>query len=155
LFTSFHPRWSRSLPTLVTSYSLYFADMPRAPVRADTHDFDHDPPCWTEAKAQVPSLTYQQFNEEQYEPWLKKAYADDVKPFFERPAVNFAKYLGNLSMSFHANLVLSIQKLATQAIPELQRHPSYPSLLKKWREMSVTEREDVLLQNWERQQEEA
>jgi hypothetical protein len=119
-------------------------------VRADTHRIG--PPSFLYAKRRNPNLTYRQFNTDRFEPWLRKAFATTVKPFFEGPAHLYLKYQSPFGVSFRTESLEMARGLASIELPRWMKESTFPDLMVKWHDLSVEEREDYFLLVCERQQ---
>lgn len=118
--------------------------MPYAPVRAHTHN--PGPPSWTNTRG----LSYRQFNDRQFDPWLRRAYSDQsVKPFYKGPPPQYAKYCSKYGTSIRTDAVELIRGLVLGDIRSFMDEKWFPTLISKWHDFSVREREDHCLKIWE------
>jgi hypothetical protein len=116
----------------------------------NTHDVP--PPSWLAAKTRNNSLTYRQYNQERFEPWMKRAYAPSVTPFFEGPPQNFLPYLTPDLVYIREELRLCVQQTAARTLPNLMEFEELPELMRRWHRSSVREREELCLLVFERLQ---
>ncbi|GAA6030480.1 hypothetical protein JCM8097_006168 [Rhodosporidiobolus ruineniae] len=117
--------------------------------RAHTHH--EEPPCWTAS----PLRDFRTWNKLRYEPWLRRVYAEDVKPFWDQPADTFLMYPTETA----ADLRQSSIDLLIQALVDMSaifsNEKQVERLHAKWDGASTSQREDWCLKLWRKEQERA
>ncbi|BGP21085.1 hypothetical protein JCM10213_009001 [Rhodosporidiobolus nylandii] len=117
--------------------------MPVASTRAHTYGEWREP--FTESK-----LSLREWNERVYEPWLKAAYDQSIKPYYLQPSHLFNKYDSEYARGVKENLKRGIRGNVA-LIAHVHNSPFWRTLCELWRSKTVKEREEVVLLTWERQ----
>ncbi|GAA6030569.1 hypothetical protein JCM8097_006213 [Rhodosporidiobolus ruineniae] len=117
--------------------------MAHVPVRAHTHQ--ETPPAWTRS-----NLDYRTFNERFYEPWLKRAYASTVRPFYLEPEHVYVKYLSEFGTSIRRQHLDMIRgAMDHDFVAFFDNEDLRVFLLNRWHDATVRQREDWTLQVYE------
>ncbi|GAA5945384.1 hypothetical protein JCM10213_007597 [Rhodosporidiobolus nylandii] len=99
--------------------------MPPASYRGHTYG------VWREAFTES-KLSFREWNKRVYEPWLKAAYDQSIKPYYLQPSHIFNKYDGEYARGVKESL-------------------KQADICQLWRSKTVKEREEAVLLTWERQ----
>ncbi|GAA6030649.1 hypothetical protein JCM8097_006255 [Rhodosporidiobolus ruineniae] len=102
-------------------------------------------------------LSYRDFNRVYFEPWLQRAYADSVAPFYLQPDPDLAtNYLTEFAASYRKDtsdgIRLAMGQHLIRMINDPEKHKLY---IQPWHAATVKQREEWLLATWQRQQEDA
>ncbi|GAA6030497.1 hypothetical protein JCM8097_006175 [Rhodosporidiobolus ruineniae] len=114
-------------------------------LRANTHK--ERPPSWTASP-----FSYRHFQRLKYQPWLKRSYADTVKPFYLEQDAHYAFYTTDFSANIRTANIEVLGELVCGDLPRIVVDEEYNNhFFPAWQGASVRTREDWCLTVWERQ----
>ncbi|GAA6030475.1 hypothetical protein JCM8097_006166 [Rhodosporidiobolus ruineniae] len=94
-------------------------------------------------------LSFKEYNEKVYEPWLKRAYTIP-KPYYLQPSHLFNKFDSEYARA-HNEQAKFILKKHVEFISDFYRSPAFREFCLAWRFFTKEKREELCLLVWERQ----
>ncbi|GAA6030647.1 hypothetical protein JCM8097_006254 [Rhodosporidiobolus ruineniae] len=114
-------------------------------LRADSFDEPH-------VTYSTSGLDYRTYNDIYYEPWLRSAYAKDLRPFYLRPPHVDVKYTTEFGAAIRSTNAGALPHIISDIFQLLQDDNGEQRFLQAWYRASVRQREDWCLRVWQHQQ---
>jgi hypothetical protein len=95
-----------------------------------------------------PTMSFRKYWTTQWEWWMRLNYSDATKPFLLGPEVKYTKALDPHMLACTENFTQNVIKLS-KSVGTLLDDATILGLYSRWRKMTVEEREDLLLANFQ------